>query len=271
MKTRLVSVLIFGAAAAAAAQLATVEDLMTKIEAQPESERNYVVIPIAGDGGGRFGTSYRTDVSLEAIDYDDFPAAVAWLPLGLDASRSLLTFIPARSTWNDYPPVWTNFPTRLLDETGFGAIVVAGVDAMESDLYRPIVARVNVHVEATGSCAISSSMPFKGQRPSRAPQAAAAGFRLGGGYRTNVGIVNLDREPHLYSIRTLTSDGSDGSASELLVAPRSLSVAALPPAEAETTAVVAVETDSAGGEWTAWASSVHETSGDAWFAPLAPY
>lgn len=270
-KTKLAGVLFFTVAAAASAQLSTVDDLMAAIEAQPESERGYVVIPIVGDAGGRAGARYRTDVSLEAADYDDFPAAAAFLPLSRDGSSESLYFVPATSTWNAAPPVWTNFALYTLDRLDFGAVVVAAVDSTQSSLSnRRLIARGDIHVDMAGSCAVSASMPFTAARPSRSGRAGAPGLRIGDGYRTNVGIVNLDRAAHVFTVRAAPADGGGPTETQVMAQPRSLTIAALPSGGASSLAVE-VEADGQQGEWTAWAASVHESSGDSWFTTLLPY
>ena len=74
---------------------ATVGELLAALRAQPANEKNWIVIPITGTGFGQTGAVFHTELALTGSHdfYYDLRVAVAWLPLGRDASANPVQYM----------------------------------------------------------------------------------------------------------------------------------------------------------------------------------
>lgn len=222
------------------------------------------IIPAAGSVQGSNGTFFRSDVTL--VNYNTTPQtlAVTWLAAGQDNSKATPTTVtlPASSIINT-----ADFVANTLHQTGLGAIVVQAVDSSNNlDTNASIDGFSRIWTPQPGSTngTVSQSFPSVSVFDSEGPSTAVAmGLRQDANFRTNVGIVNLDSAAHTWTIQSIETSAK----TTLTVQPSSLGQTALPAGFAGPDGFVAIEitpTDTADFLWSAYGSSVDNTTGDGW-------
>ncbi len=229
----------------------------------------YFVIPVAGHVTGARGEEFRTDLTVWAGDGLEHTIAVAWLAQGRDnGADELHRFVIGQGAC---PPSFPISLPRISGRQGSGRwSSLAGIDANRASLAGGVRAEVEIATSGGGDCPATGSMPYTAVHPGAPARVAAGGLRLGGGYRTNVGIVNVDREPHTWTVSYASTDGSFAGAFPVRLAPLSSSNTGLPPAF-DGPVIVSIESDGTGADWAAWAASVNDASGDGWYVPANPY
>ena len=245
----------------------TVRELLAAVAAQPADATNWLLIPIAGSTVGRDGTVFHTELSLSATPdfYDDARVAVAWLPVGRDASEDAVRYITIPSEFDAGFTVYR----EGLGSPGFGALVAAVVDANGA-----LVPSGEIHGEirvwSLSKCAGEASFAYHPARAAGVDAASLAGLTLADGFRSNVGIVNADASAHTWRIRYASLDGSTSSDLSITIPAASSTIVELEPV-APGPIAVDIESESPSVPWTAWGASVDNASGDAWFSSLGAF
>ena len=244
---------------------ATVGQLLTALRSQPANDR-WIVIPIAGSGPGQNGSAFHSDIAIAAMDnYEDLHVAIAWLPVGRDASADPVRYMTVPSAF-DYGAVV--YPEGVF-LTGFGALVIAAVDSSGTLKSKVTSIRAEVRIWSTAECAGETSLAYHSTRWLGSDRGTAIGLTVDDGFRTNAGIVNADPSAHTWRIRaTSLIDGSSVD-SEIRVAAASSVIVGLAPGT-EGPISVTIEATSPGLSWTGWAASVDNRSGDPWYSSLSP-
>jgi len=246
---------------------ATVRELLAAVAAQPSDAANWLLIPIAGSTVGRDGTVFHTELAIAASPdfYDDARVAVAWLPVGRDASEDPVRYLTIPS---EFDASFTLYRDGL-GSPGFGALVAAVVDA-NGALVPLGEIEGEIRVWSQSRCSGEASFAYHAGRAVGVDVGSLAGLTLADGYRSNVGIVNAGAVPRTWRIRYGTLDGGSPSDLSITVPAASSTIVGL---DAVTPGPIAVEieSESAGVSWTAWGASVDNASGDAWLSPIAPF
>ncbi|HEY0139455.1 MAG TPA: hypothetical protein VGF48_01090 [Thermoanaerobaculia bacterium] len=225
-----------------------------------ESSEFAFVFPISGNVAGGFGTFFRTEITL--INYLDTPQVigVGWLALGQDNTDGDFEYFTMEAgEWASYP----DFVGDVLDKTGLGAILIVAFDAQtgEVDEFAEIDGTSRIYTASNGGQA-SQTFPSVSVVDSVDDfTAVALGLRHGNGFRTNAGVLNLDSVQH-----TWTVFGGNGGEFTITVPPLSVVQAAVP-ANFPTSngfLVLGFEPDASGFEWSAYASSNDNVTGDGW-------
>jgi hypothetical protein len=255
-----------GAQGVAQVRPVTVGELLRGLQEQPPNQANWVVIPIAGSGPGQNAT-YHADLAVTASHdyYNDQKVALAWLPVGRDASADQVVFLDMTS---EFLVPFQNLRDSF-DGKGLGSIVIAAVD--ETGHLDPLGSvRANVRVWSSSACAGELSLAYRAGHWSGSDRVSAIGLVLGNGFHTNVGITNGDSVAHDWRVRYASLAG--GSEHELLVTvpPASSVITGLPPV-VDGPISLTVEAPGTGIPWTGWGASVDDTSGDAWYSALTDF
>jgi hypothetical protein len=242
---------------------ATVRELLAALKSQPG---NWIVIPVAGTGFGQHGTVFHSDLALTAGDgYGDLRVAIAWLPVGRDASQDRVRYMMLPG----YFEVGATVYPDGFGLTGFGAIVIAAVDSNGALKTTGTTIRADVRIWSTAHCAGETSLAYRSTRWLGSDRGTAIGLTVDDGFRTNAGIVNADAAPHTWRIRSTSLIDGSSYDSEVTVAAASSAIVGLAPGT-EGPISVTIEATSPDLAWTGWAASVDNRSGDPWYSSLSP-
>jgi len=247
----------------------TVGELLSALKAQPAGATNWILIPVAGSTIGRDGIVFHTELALSATPdyYSDARVAVAWLPFGREASEDPVRHMTIPS---EFDASFTLYRDGLASP-GFGALVVAVVDGDGALVTGPNVQlRGEIRVWSLMKCGGEASFSYHPGRTAGLDIGALNGLTLGGGFRSNVGIVNADTEAHTWRVRYGALDGSEPTELVVTVPAASSRIVGLPPLVSGPI-TVGIESESAGVPWTAWGASVDNASDDSWYAPLGAF
>lgn len=253
---------------------ATVRDLVGKLPRQDGTQARTKVIGLdsadtaflfaaAGSVQGAGGTYFRSDVTIINHRSADQIIAVGWLAQGVDNSSEpvQLFTIPART-----PVILADFVAVTLGKSGLGAVLVlAQTSSGAADSGAQIDGFSRIWTNQPGAQGtVSQGFPSVSVIDSVGSGTAfALGNRHDGGFRTNVGIVNLDSVSHTWEVDI---NGLHGSGTfSVTVPPVSMKQASVPSGDYGDLALSFTTTGS-GFFWSAYGASVDNISGDSWSA-----
>jgi hypothetical protein len=162
--------------------------------AQLRAPTSQLLIPAAGNIPGGNGTYFRSDITLTNFRGIDQRVQLQWIPNTPSTTTPMpaprYTTLPAHSGI-----VSEDFATEVMQQTGLGAILIAGVTATgDPDGGALLYATARIWSQQPGSTgAVSQSFPVVPVAAiNPASQVIIQGQRIDSRYRTNVGIVNLE-------------------------------------------------------------------------------
>ena len=233
---------------------------------QPLGASPQVLIPAAGSTAGANGTFFRSDITIINLASHDQTVALQWLPQAGPGATNSTKFItlPALTGTRS-----ADFVSEIMNQSGLGSIVATGIDSGGSiDATARLYVNSRIWSPSPGtSGTVSQSFPAIPVSLINTP--AAALFGLGGAdnpgnYRVNVGIVNVDP----VSTQTFRiSDPQHSPAIQLTVTipPMSMQQVSLGfVTPNEQVSIQNVTGSSASNLWTAYSSTIDNTTGDAW-------
>jgi hypothetical protein len=256
--------------------------LSLAIDAQAAADREAAVptllIPVAGDVAGAFGTQFQTDVTMTNHGAGAVRVGVFWLPQ--NRSGSLTEPIVTIGITPHATRFFPRFVTGTLGQTGLGAIVFR---ALNDDGSQNVDARIDAYARIwtpapagqPGSYSqgiYASTLGGPGTDDLQPIPASIYGLRQDStDFRTNYGIVNLADGPRTFDI---VVSGETGARLERTVTLPAASMIheALPPGQrfGQLTIGMVVQYISAPGiityPWTGFGSSVDNRTGDAWYS-----
>lgn len=229
-----------------------------------ETADSAFVIPAAGSLQGSNGTFFRSDVTLGNFADVDQNIGVGFLVQGKDNSNQVLThfILPKNSivTVND-------FVGTQLNTSGLGALVFFAFDStgQNADLEALIDGFSRIWTPQAGvpNGTVSQAFPAVSMADSSDNFTAfALGLRADSNFRTNAGIVNLDKVKHVWTVTSINT----GQSMQVTVQPYSLSQPGVPVSFASSAGNLSLTYDvpDTGFFWSAYASSVDNTTGDGW-------
>lgn len=224
-----------------------------------ESSDFAFVFPISGNVAGAFGTFFRTEITLINYLDTDQTIGVGWLALGQDNTDGDFKYFElAAGEWISHP----DFIGEELGKTGLGAILIVAFDADGNvDEFAEIDGTSRIWTASNGGQA-SQTFPSVSVIDSIDDfTAVALGLRHGNGFRTNAGVLNLDSVQH-----TWTVFGGNGGEFPITVPPLSVVQASVPAnfPTSNSFLVLGFEPDATDFEWSAYASSNDNVTGDGW-------
>ena len=230
---------------------------------QYETALDSFLIPAAGSVQGSNGTFFRSDVTFANYDNVTRTIGVGWLAAGQDNSQATLTYFNldplSVTTINDFVGLG-------LKVSGLGGLIVLAFDATgkETDPEAFIDGFSRIWTPQPGSAGtVSQSFPAVSLFDSvDNGTAVALGLRVGGGFRTNAGIVNLDDKEHTWTVTSVNT----GANFQVTVKPFSLSQPGVPAefAGAGGNTSIMFDVPDIQFTWSAYASSVDNVTGDGW-------
>ena len=221
------------------------------------------VIPAAGNVSGANNTHFRSDVTI--INYRDAQqrVAVGWMPSGSNNCAAATTIITMNTGWRFYE----DFVGQQLHATGLGTLLFMAVDAngnLDDDGEIDGFSRIwTQQKNSTGTSsqqfgAIATDDLFSSLR------AYSIGLRQDTGFRTNVGIANLDTAEHTWDLQVYGSNSSTPVNFAMTVKPCALGQTNIPSGNYGPLLVSFVQREPSGLYWSAYGSSTDNITGDGW-------
>ncbi len=236
---------------------------------QPVGAASQVLIPAAGSTAGANGTFFRSDITILNLMSHDQTVSLQWLPQadsgGTNVTKTIT--IPALSGIRS-----ADFVAQYLETSGLGSIVVTGLASgggIDSTALLSVYARIwSPQPNALG--AVSQSFPAI--PTSTINTQIAALFGVGGAdnatnYRVNVGIVNLDPVNAQTFVVSVVSAPPVPPAKTVTIPPMSMQQVSVGDGLPVSTQIQVRNTTASGTHsnfWTAYSSTVNDTTGDAW-------
>ncbi|MEA2464855.1 MAG: hypothetical protein QOJ98_2602 [Acidobacteriota bacterium] len=251
MRTALIALLTIFLASTAAADLVV-----------PQTSASRILIPIAGETAGAFGTHFRTDISLTNFLDVEQRVALRWLPAdrsGADVPLRTITIGPRSGISS------ADFVGSVLGQTGLGGILIFGVDAQgqfDDDAQLHATSRIWTPEPNVPNGTMSQAFPAIVYEPTISRLRWILGMRRSEQYRLNVGLVNPHPNAMAFRIRVITATGTVETR-DLLLQPYSIHQEGMP-GTSEPFQIIVETTDTTATAWQSWASSIDNVTGDAW-------
>jgi len=234
----------------------------------PRSGAAQILIPAAGSVTGAGGEVFRSDITLVNYRNTDQLVQLRWLPQGVSG----VGIAPVQITMKAGTGIASeDFVTTVLQQSGLGAILItaynsSGLLDFGANLQASSRIWSNQPGSATGT--VSQTFPVLSTVDiNSTPALAIMGVRRDTRYRLNVGIVNLDpTSAQLFRVAI----GAGSTATEIAnvpVEPFSMRQVAMNAVGGDPLQVlVSSVTNPTFSNWTAYASSVDNVTGDSWSA-----
>jgi hypothetical protein len=254
--------------------------LLGQLPAIPTSQivgqsQQAVVIPVAGSIQGANGTFFHSDVTLVNRRAQSQDVLVAWLQEGQDGTNAPSYRITVPSSvltrsngLMNTPPTISDFVGRL-GLSGVGALVFIGIDSNGNvDPQASINAFSRIWTFQPGSQGtVSQTLSSTGFTDLGLDQGVAPGLRQDAGFRTNVGVLNLDANASDF---TIGASGDRKSATiSVHVPPLSMIQVPIPAGDYGSVAAGFVS-QRAGIRWVGYGSSVDQITGGGWVSEAIP-
>ena len=220
------------------------------------------LIPAAGSVQGIGGTFFRSDITIINYRPADQRIRLQWLPQdGIGTAPTDITISASSGIASE------DFVTNVMQRSGLGAILMTGIDFTGApDPSAQLVATSRIWTNQTGSSGtVSQSLPSIATSDISSTNVVILGARRDLRYRTNVGIVNLSSATQTFQFAVLGSFGTE--VHQVDVAAMSMVLLGVPGAASTTPLQIQVQnsgTPIPSTAFVAYASSVDNTTGDAW-------
>ena len=234
----------------------------------PRSGATQILIPAAGSVTGANGEVFRSDIILVNYRQTDQVVQLRWLPQGVSG----VGIPPVQITMPAGTGISSeDFVTDIMKQTGLGAILITGfTSGGQLDFGANLAAAARIWSNQPGSATgtVSQTFPVLATVDiSSSPALAIMGIRRDTRYRLNVGIVNLDpNSTQLFRVAI----GAGNTATEVAnvpVDPFSMRQVGMSSVGGDPLQVlVSSVTNPSFSNWTAYASSVDNVTGDSWSA-----
>ena len=262
MKSSLIIITIFLAATSAFAAQPHADSVVV-----PLSAVSSLLIPAAGNTAGANGTFFHSDISLVNFSSHDQLVKIDWIPQSGNMGSTTTITIPAQSGIRS-----ADFVAQYLNQTGIGSIMVSGVTASGApDTSALLFASSRIWTPQPGSSGTTSqslpAVPVSTVNTQIAALFANGGADNPNGYRTNVGIVNLDPiNAQTYLILLPSQTGGATVGGQITLQPLSMQQVSVGNGLAPTQEILIQNITTVGrtNSWIAYGSSVDNVTGDAW-------
>ena len=226
------------------------------------------LFPSAGSVQGAGGTFFKSDGMIVNHRNAMQRISMGWIAQGVNnGSRPLKYFNLNPVT----PYALRDLVTTNLGESGLGAVLVTGVTSTgASDSSATLDGFSRIWTNQPGAQGtVSLAFPSISVLDSLGNAFAyALGLRHDAGFRTNVGIVNLDSVPHTWTV-TINGDGTS-PITNFDVTVDGYSMKQVPvPAGNYGILLVALSPNASGFWWSAYGASVDNITGDGWVSHAA--
>jgi hypothetical protein len=222
-----------------------------------------IVFPAAGNVKGAGGEFFRSDVTLISFDETEHQhLAVFWLQNGVETTSP-----PAVEVTLE-PNTYYNFEdfvgVTLQRTNQLGTIVIFPINEDGSDDFESAIdgfSRIWTNQPNSNG---TVAQPFEPADPytfDAYPTASVMGLRHDASYRSNFGLVNIDDEPHTFTVRFL---GEGASNEQTITVPAQGMVHRAVPAGNYGHLVIEVDVDNVEAPWLTYGTSNDNITGDGW-------
>jgi hypothetical protein len=254
MRTALIAILTLFLASTAAADLI-----------DPQTSASRILIPIAGETAGAFGTHFRTDISLTNFRDVEQRVALRWLPAdrsGADVPLRTITIGPRSGISSP------DFVAAVLGQTGLGGILIFGVDAQgqfDDAAQLHATSRIWTPEPNVPNGTMSQAFPAIVYEPATSRIKWILGMRRSDQYRLNVGLVNPHPTAMAFRIRVITAQATV-ELRDVILPPYSIHQEGMAGTVEPFQIIIEVNDTNPPAlmAWQAWASSIDNVTGDAW-------
>lgn len=244
--------------------------------ADREASRPAVMIPISGTVPGANGTRFQTDLTITNQSSERAPALidVYWLPRDVAG-----TGVPLKRLMIEPHAVelYEDFVTQTLNVSGLGTIILR---AVHEDGSANLAGRIDAFARiwtpvpgtnGTTSQAVHASTLYSPLIDDLQPIAGMIyGLRQDASFRSNYGLVNMGTKPLTFTVRFRT--GGETISEQVTVEAQSMTHRPVPATVAGRALTIVITPHQRvqpvydPQPWTAYGSSVDNTSGDAWYS-----
>ena len=230
----------------------------------PRSGAPQILIPAAGSVTGANQEVFRSDITLVNYRSVDQIVQLRWLPQGTSGVgiAPVQVTLPAGSGI-----VSEDFVTDVMKQTGLGAILITGLTSGGIlDFGANLVASSRIWSNQPGSSGtVSQTFPVLSTVDINSnPALQILGVRSDSRFHVNVGIVNLD-PTSTQTFRIAVGSGNTATGVQNVpVDPFSMRQVPMNSVASPLQIVITSLTDPTFSNWTAYASSVDNVTGDSW-------
>lgn len=237
------------------------------------AEFNYqLLVDVAINAPGRFGTMYRSDYFLSNIRSVNQEVLIGWIAAGVNnAGASTQRFSLNANTVYSIPDFLSGGSGRL-SQTGVGAILITCVlpGTSTPDLFGLVAGSLRIWTQETASSSGTNSFTLNAVNPNTIHGNVGAlvfGARQNNDFRANYGLVNLD--PVNSRAWTVTAIAGNTSSWTVTLPPVSMQQYATPSSVAPTSSGYFLyqfnPTLTTDFQWSGFVNSADNITGDAWF------
>jgi hypothetical protein len=225
------------------------------------------LFPSAGSVQGAGGTFFKSDGMIVNYRNSAQRVSMGWIAQGVNNGSRPLKYFNLNAVT---PYTLEDFVATSLGESGLGAVLVTGVlQSGNPDTNASLDGFSRIWTPQPGSAGtVSLAFPSIAVLDSFGNAFAyALGLRHDAGFRTNVGIVNLDSQPHTFNV---TANGKTQLINNFTVNVEAYSMRQVPiTAGNYGILLISVSPTVNGFWWSAYAAAVDNTTGDGWVAHAA--
>jgi hypothetical protein len=253
MRRAIVTIIVVLTAAGASGQLVATR-----------SSAPQFLIPAAGAQPGIGGTFFRSDITLVNYRPSEQRVRLQWLPqdaTGVGLAPTDISIAASSGIASE------DFVTNIMQKSGLGAILISGIDSNGAlDPLAQLVATSRIWTPQTGTSGTTSqSLPSISTSDIGSTNVAILGARRDVRYRMNVGIVNLSSGTQTFQYAVFGSFGTEIHQVDV----QALSMVLIGGSGATSTTplqiqVQNVSTSARSTAFVTYASSIDNTTGDAW-------
>jgi len=220
------------------------------------------IIPAIASIEGANGTYFRSDVTLVNHKTTNQVVGIEYLPRGEKGTGILVgdVTVPPRTFYS-----YKNVVETVLRRQGMGAIRFISLNSDRTIDPTGLIdgfSRIWSETPGSGGTVSQSFTPVSDSDLVGPDQAVILGLRHDASYRTNVGIVNLDPEKsHTWTVKI---SGRQTAEFMVTVAANSMEQVAIPAGNYGDLAVTVNGDASDIANWTAYASTIDNRTGDGW-------
>jgi hypothetical protein len=231
----------------------------------PQTSAPRILIPVAGDTPGANGTYFRSDITVVNLREVEQRVLMLWYPQEGAAVTRTITINPRSGISSE------DFVRNVLQLTGVGAIDIIAVNADNAvDPLGQLHATARIWTPQPNVVDGEMSQPFPALVFSASEPSIKwiLGVRRDEDHRLNVGIVNPSSTTQRFRV---TITGGTSSSVEIEVPGQSVRQQSMPGTGYVAQIIVQNITGSGTSTtWHAWASSIHNVTGDAWSQTAFP-
>ena len=235
----------------------------------PVGTSNQILIPAAGSTQGANGTFFRSDIAIVNVGGTAANILLQWLPqAGAGTASQRNISIPSSSGIRS-----ADFVREVMIQSGLGSLLISaiipGTTTLDTNARLYVTSRIWTNQLSTGG---TTSQSFPAIPLSSINNPALAFFGVSSAdapenYRVNVGVVNVD--PNFTQTFTITIPVSTGTPVSFPVTlpPLTMQQVSLGNNISSTAQIQVLNTTSGSlrsNFWTAYVSTVENTTGDAW-------